>query len=535
MKTTQLKCPTCGSTEKRKKEERRALAAKKQAGLKPLPVLAILLILAAIGMFTGCTLEPEELPALTMKQLEQRLHESWAAASDDDKRADEWGEVIGLLGQILALNPDNADLIEKLYAAHINYGLQFLAEGDPDGAVAQFNSAQKIKPDGVEAQAGLEQAATLAPTPTPVVVPPTSTPPQTLTVEQLEQRLHESWAAASDDDKRAEEWGEVTGWIEQILAINPGNADMIEKLYAAHVNYGIQLVAEGRIEEAKTEFTRALDVKPDGGEAIAGLSALAGEPPGLPPVEPPVEATPEPIKATPTPITATPIPPVPPPAADAAMIAIPAGEFIMGSDVEDERPPHVVSVGAFEIDKLEATNQEFERFVQETGYVTDAEKASDTSWRYYAKDKPQHPVVKVTWNDAIAFCEWAGKRLPTEAEWEKAARGADARSYPWGNQWDAARANAKEAGNRGTTAVGSFPAGASPYGVLDMAGNVAEWTSDWFNAYPGGDFYSPYFGEKYRVIRGGGWFSDQNLVRTTERSASSMILANDDVGFRCAR
>jgi len=90
MKTTQLKCPTCGSTEKRKKEERRALAAKKQAGLKPLPVLAILLILAAIGMFTGCTLEPEELPALTMKQLEQRLHESWAAASDDDKRADEW-------------------------------------------------------------------------------------------------------------------------------------------------------------------------------------------------------------------------------------------------------------------------------------------------------------------------------------------------------------------------------------------------------------------------------------------------------------
>ena len=236
--------------------------------------------------------------------------------------------------------------------------------------------------------------------------------------------------------------------------------------------------------------------------------------------------------------TATPIPPTPPtprPAVEAAMLAIPAGEFTMGSDVEDERPPHTVFVDAFEMDKLEVTNQDFERFVAETGYITDAEKAGDTSWRYYAKDKPQHPVVKVTWNDANAYCEWAGKRLPTEAEWEKAARGADERSYPWGNQWDAARANAKETGNRGTTAVGSFPAGASPYGLLDMAGNVSEWTTDWFKAYPGGDFYSPYFGEKYRVIRGGGWFSDQNLVRTTERSASAVELANDDVGFRCAR
>jgi len=235
--------------------------------------------------------------------------------------------------------------------------------------------------------------------------------------------------------------------------------------------------------------------------------------------------------------TSTSIPPTPRPvvAVEAVTIAIPAGEFTMGSDVEDERPPHTVFVDAFEIDKLEVTNQEFERFVQEAGYVTDAEKAGDTSWRYYAKDKPQHPVVKVSWNDAVAFCQWAGKRLPTEAEWEKAARGTDARTYPWGNQWDASRANAKEAGNRETTAVGSFPAGASPYGVMDMAGNVSEWTTDWFKAYPGGDFYSPYFGEKYRVIRGGGWFSDQNLVRTTERSASSMTLANDDVGFRCAR
>lgn len=218
------------------------------------------------------------------------------------------------------------------------------------------------------------------------------------------------------------------------------------------------------------------------------------------------------------------------------MIAIPAGEFTMGSDVEDERPAHVVSVEAFEIDVFEVTNEEFARFVEETGYVTDAEKAGDSMpWRAYAEGRPRHPVVKVSWNDARAYCEWAGKRLPTEAEWEKAARGTDGRAYPWGNEWDEAKANTKEAGYRGTTIVGSFPDGASPYGVMDMAGNVAEWTADWFKAYPESDYQSPYFGEKYKVIRGGGWFSDKELVRTTERSASSVTLANDDVGFRCAR
>jgi formylglycine-generating enzyme required for sulfatase activity len=263
-------------------------------------------------------------------------------------------------------------------------------------------------------------------------------------------------------------------------------------------------------------------------------------PTATPTLVPTVTPTPPPPTPTYTPIptpvpTAIPTQGPPPPQVEGAMIAIPAGEFTMGSEVEDERPPHVVFVEAFEIDKLEVTSQEFERFVYETGYVTDAEKAGDTSWRFYAQGKPNHPVVKVSWNDAKAYCEWLGKRLPSEAEWEKAARGTDRRAYPWGNQWDAARANTKEAKLRGTTAVGSFPGGASPYGVMDMAGNVAEWTTDWFKAYPGGDFASPYFGEKYRVIRGGGWFSDKQLVRTTERSCSGVELANDDVGFRCAR
>jgi formylglycine-generating enzyme required for sulfatase activity len=254
-----------------------------------------------------------------------------------------------------------------------------------------------------------------------------------------------------------------------------------------------------------------------------------GETPAPTPTKKPPTPTPVPPTATPSPI---------PQKVEVPMIAIPAGEFTMGSENEVERPPHPVSVDAFEIDQFEVTNEDFEKFVADTGYVTDAEKAGDTSWRYWAQGKPTHPVVKVSWNDATAFCEWAEKRLPTEAEWEKAARGTDERTYPWGNGWDVDKVNAKESGYRGTTIVGSFPAGASPYGVMDMAGNVAEWTSDWFQpypGYPGGDGAAQYFGEKYRVIRGGGWFSDKELVRTTERSASSETAANDDIGFRCVR
>ena len=239
------------------------------------------------------------------------------------------------------------------------------------------------------------------------------------------------------------------------------------------------------------------------------------------------------------PATAAAIPPTPIPTVETVpMIAVPAGEFTMGSASKIERPPHTVSVDAFEIDQFEVTNEAFEKFVTETSYVTDAEKAGERSWQYYAKDKANHPVVKVSWNDATAFCEWAEKRLPTEVEWEKAARGTNSLTYPWGNDWDVNKVNARESGYGGTMIVGSLPSGASPYGVLDMAGNVAEWTSDWlqpYPEYPGGDSEAQYFGEKYRVIRGGGWFGNQNGVRTTERTASSETMAMPDVGFRCVK
>jgi sulfatase modifying factor 1 len=257
------------------------------------------------------------------------------------------------------------------------------------------------------------------------------------------------------------------------------------------------------------------------------------------------------VLPTPTPVPPPPTPTLAPspettaapqtttgPVSETAMIAIPAGEFTMGRDDgdDDERPAHTVFLDAFEIDRTEVTNEQFQQFVDQSGYLSDAEQAGESyTWRNYAQDKPQHPVVLVTWSDAVAYCEWLGKRLPSEAEWEKAAKGTEGFAYPWGDEWALDKANTEESGCRGTTIVGSFPQGASPYGVMDMAGNVAEWTTDWYEAYPGSTFASPYFGKKYRVIRGGGWFSEAHLVRTTERSASSEDLRNDDVGFRCVR
>ena len=220
---------------------------------------------------------------------------------------------------------------------------------------------------------------------------------------------------------------------------------------------------------------------------------------------------------------------------------IPAGSFTMGQDGSKPKngPSRTVDLPAYEIDRFEVTNEEFAWFVEQTGYVTYAEENSTKNWRDAAEGKGSHPVVYVTWDDAVAYCEWARKRLPTEAEWEKAARGEDGRAYPWGNEFIAENGNFYEGGIRGTTAVGSFAAGASPYGVEDMAGNVREWVADFFLAYEGAAADAdPFFGEENRVNRGGGWFDgeDGEIVTTYNRNAGPPgTSANDDIGFRCAR
>jgi formylglycine-generating enzyme required for sulfatase activity len=227
------------------------------------------------------------------------------------------------------------------------------------------------------------------------------------------------------------------------------------------------------------------------------------------------------------------------PAVADIMVQVTAGPFTMGSSANDpeDAPAHEVDLPTFEIDKFEVTNADYAVFTMATGYVTFAERQGARSWRdEWAPGKDNHPVVVVTWDDAQAYCEWLGKRLPTEAEWEKAARGEDGRSFPWGDEWDPARADVKERGLRGTAAVGSFGEGASPYGVEDLVGNVWEWTADWYQPYPGNTTQDPYYGERLKVTRGGGWFDEEPQATTFNRNAADPNkTANDDLGFRCAR
>jgi formylglycine-generating enzyme required for sulfatase activity len=260
-------------------------------------------------------------------------------------------------------------------------------------------------------------------------------------------------------------------------------------------------------------------------------------------------ATPKPAPPTPTPKpTNTPLPVVEQQAdieAEAAlvidrpMVLIPAGEFVLGSDDSspENGPAHIVNLPAFEIDRFEVTKGDFSKFVEATGYQTEAEQSgSNRTWRYQLEGRENYPVDRISWFDAQAFCEWTGKRLPTEVEWEKAARGTDGRTYPWGNDLGSDLANVGAAGLRATVPVGSFPSGASPYGVEDMAGNVWEWTASWYQAYPGNAVENRFFGEKFRVIRGGDWYETPQFFASFNRNSTDPHAeANPDLGFRCAR
>lgn len=182
------------------------------------------------------------------------------------------------------------------------------------------------------------------------------------------------------------------------------------------------------------------------------------------------------------------------------MVLIPAGEFIFGDSSDKESsayPQQKINLPAYWIDKWEATNAEYLDFSIKTGYTSQGK-----DWRlFFTPDKANFPVVNITWDDAAEYCKSQGKRLPTEQEWEKAARGTDGRRYPWGEQWETGHSNTYETGLRAPVAVDQYDE-ASPYGVRDMLGNVQEWTSDWYKAYKGNNRKDPNFGERLRVVRG---------------------------------
>ena len=225
------------------------------------------------------------------------------------------------------------------------------------------------------------------------------------------------------------------------------------------------------------------------------------------------------------------------------MVSVPGGEFEMGLDerYSGAEPAHTVTLDSFWIDQTEVTNAQYRLCMEGGSCDPPAKSGSNTRESYYGnKDYGDYPVIYVSWHQAVDYCKWVGGRLPTEAEWEYAARGPNSSVYPWG---DSAPNDALlnyvnyHQDVHDTTKVGSYPSGASWCGALDMAGNVWEWVADWYGDYPSDrqtNPSGPSFG-KLRVIRGGSWGSTLCFVRSTVRFRNPPDDALFNVGFRCAR
>jgi len=222
------------------------------------------------------------------------------------------------------------------------------------------------------------------------------------------------------------------------------------------------------------------------------------------------------------------------------MILVPAGEFAMGSEniSEDEKPVHQVYLDAFYMDIYEVTNTAYKSCVTAGSCTPPRRTESSTRSSYYGNSEfDDYPVIYVDWNQANTYCEWRGVSLPTEAQWEKAARSTDGRTYPWGEEISCKRANYYNCpGDTDTRKVGGYESGKSPYGIYDLAGNVWEWVADWYDAYPGNTVSQSSYGTKYRVIRGGAWNDFLAYeVRSAYRYAYSPDNSINYVGFRCAK
>jgi formylglycine-generating enzyme required for sulfatase activity len=226
------------------------------------------------------------------------------------------------------------------------------------------------------------------------------------------------------------------------------------------------------------------------------------------------------------------------PVAPENMVYIPGGTFLMGDKDGDEyeSPSHIVSVAPFFIDKYEVTCEQYQKFINETGHKT------PKGWTdgKFPEGAAKLPVTGVNWNDATAYALWAGKRLPTEQEWEFAARGTDGRIYPWGHSWEPNISNIAESGMDGVTEVGSFAKGVSPFGLFDTVGNAWEWTSTEIHSYPNGKIPEDDLPEaerkKLKVIRGGCYLSNKHQATAIYRMAWAAEGAEyPQTGFRCAK
>ena len=360
-----------------------------------------------------------------------------------------------------------------------------------------------------------------------------STPTPDAGVEVVAQAAFEAWAAANGEPYRD---------VQVTMAANDGYLAKVRLIVWFRPTAG----AAWEEREAAADCKRVGDAW-QCGEQFA-FAVTEGE------IQRRAEGTGKALGLDPTSVRVGPVD-------GATYVRVPAGEFLMGSSeeqfaaamklceedfgagncdrrlFESELPQHAVALDEYWIGRTEVTNAQYVACVEGGGCTEPHERSSNTRDSYYGRsDYANYPVINVDWSQAEAFCTWAGGRLPTEAEWEKAARGTDGRIYPWGDSApDKTLANFN--GNEGdTTVVGSYPSGASPYGALDMAGNVWEWVSDWYQAdtyvaSPTKNPTGPATGDR-RVLRGGSWLYNVGSVRAAYRYYNFPGWAVNG-GFRC--